>query len=578
MEVYQEKVGDLPLISYYIDQSNLVDELNNFYPLHGNWSGPPIGQLVKGWLLYIISECDHRLYTVEDWSRLHLQTLRVCLGCPDLEASAFQDDRLGKLLELFSQDTKWSSFQSSYNKHLLRLYSLETQTLRVDSVNVPSYRSNKVGSLFQYGHHKSHQAHTAQLKTMLVTLDPLSLPLCTYTVEGNRSDEVMYVPAIKQAQSSLTESGLLYVGDSKMANPTTSAYLASGGNYYLNPLSPPYFRKNDLEQGLDIAFCDASNIVLVTEKEEKTKEEVLIAKVYELPSRERFDEEQDLKWNERLILILSPQHAKQQIQDLEERLSRTHKALLERFLPRRYRKVWLQDNEKDEKKAQDFVDKLLEKERVKEYLDVQIIKSDPQSLHKQTKDNPIPLSIRVKPIEEAIKKDKNYAGWRAYGTNAPTDRLPAEEVLKCYREQFRIEHQFHRLLTKTTDLLPIYLKDEERIRALIKLLILALQFVCIIQCIARKTLNDEKLTLNNLVPGNKGRKVEKPTTEALLKRFNPIGIVWVKLPNQNAIVVLTNFDPIHQQILYSLKCPQDIYLTFSVLFNMSMNLVEQNSS
>lgn len=569
MEVYQEQVSDLPLLSHFIDKSNLMRHINNQYPTHGNWVGPDIGRLLKGWLLYIISECDHRLYTVEDWAAVHIHSLRVCLDYPELEAKAFQDDRLGKLLEIFSQDALWSTFQSAYTGELLRLYSLEADVVRVDSVNVPSYRSAKEGSLFQYGHHKRHQADTVHLKTMLVTLDPLSLPLSVYTVAGNRNDETIYVPTIQEAELSIGKKGILYVGDSKMANPTTSSYLVLGQNYYLNPLSEPYLSKKDFERYIQTALADTQNIVSVMET--TPKEVILVAKMYELPKRQRtftLDNQERLTWEDRVILILSPQHAQSEIQDLDNRLQSVQKELLERFLPRKYRRVWLQGNDKDEKNAQDFINNLLEKKRLKGLLDVQIVHTD---IEQQDQKQAIPLSIRLKRMTQEIDQLKSYAGWRAYCTNAPVHKLPTTQILKCYREQFRIEHQFHRLLTKTTDLLPIYLKDEERIKSLIRILILALQFVCIIQHTARQTLNESNEVLTDIVPGNKGRKVVKPTTEALLKRFKNISIVHINVDNLEPTALLTNFDPTHQIILNILRCPDDLYYKFTLLFNLSMN-------
>jgi hypothetical protein len=41
------------------------------------------------------------------------------------------------------------------------------------------------------------------------------------------------------------------------------------------------------------------------------------------------------------------------------------------------------------------------------------------------------------------------------------------------------------------------------------------------------TLGEQKAALTDIVPGNKGRKVEKPTTEALLKRFKFISVVHI---------------------------------------------------
>ena len=46
---------------------------------------------------------------------------------------------------------------------------------------------------------------------------------CSGCVSGETADDPLYVPAIKQVRDSLDVSGLLYVGDSKMAALATRA-------------------------------------------------------------------------------------------------------------------------------------------------------------------------------------------------------------------------------------------------------------------------------------------------------------------------------------------------------------------
>ena len=147
------------------------------------------------------------------------------------------------------------------------------------------------------------------------------------------------------------------------------------------------------------------------------------------------------------------------------------------------------------------------------------------------------------------------------------ERLQTKDVLPCYRQEFLIEQQFHKLLTKTTSLLPLYLKNEGRIDALIRILCLALQFVATIQYTARQQLAKQNEKMDDLVPGNKGRKTEKPTAEILLKRFSPVTAVWIKVPNQPLVAKLINFEPVHTKILKMLNCPDDLYVTFMNAFD-----------
>ncbi len=71
---------------------------------------------------------------------------------------------------------------------------------------------------------------------MLATLDPLGLPVATEVLSGEKADDPLYVPAIKRVRETLVTSGLLYIGDCKMAAIATRGYLAAGGDRYLCPL------------------------------------------------------------------------------------------------------------------------------------------------------------------------------------------------------------------------------------------------------------------------------------------------------------------------------------------------------
>ena len=47
----------------------------------------------------------------------------------------------------------------------------------------------------------------------LLSIDPWGMPVATQVVSGERADDPLYVPAIKQVRNRLGVSGLLYVGD-----------------------------------------------------------------------------------------------------------------------------------------------------------------------------------------------------------------------------------------------------------------------------------------------------------------------------------------------------------------------------
>lgn len=66
-----------------------------------------------------------------------------------------------------------------------------------------------------------HRPDLAQVKLMLSTLDPLGMPIATEVLPGNKADDPLYIPAIERVRSTLNHSGLLYIGDCKMAALST---------------------------------------------------------------------------------------------------------------------------------------------------------------------------------------------------------------------------------------------------------------------------------------------------------------------------------------------------------------------
>ena len=119
------------------------------------------------------------------------------------------------------------------------------------------------------------------------------------------------------------------------------------------------------------------------------------------------------------------------------------------------------------------------------------------------------------------------------------------------------------MLSKTTALLPINLKKDNRCAALVNLVILAMQFVSIIQHTARTELAKTQDAITDVVPGNKGKKVARPTAELLLRRLKTISCTCVALPDKTTVVQVLNFHPTHLKILKILRCPDDLYSTYA---------------
>lgn len=553
MEVIQEQVGDLVLLGGVLRRSGIVECLDTHFPVHGNWQGPSVGQLTMGWLMYILSECDHRVSHVEAWAGRHLRVLRWALSYPELEAKHFQDDRLGLVLEYFSRDESWLSAQQQFNERLLRIYDLRTEVVRLDSAHATSFRPED--ELFRYGARKKHQANLPQLKTMLAAMDPIGLPLSCLTVSGERADDNLYIETLQRARRSLPKQGLLYVGDSKLGNSANFAFIASSDNYYLSPLSKTQYSPDELRQSLEQLEDDPMEVL-------DAQGENTIALVSELKPRVRtYDQAsgQAFSWLERLFLVRSPDQAKRQGKKLLKNIRQAKIKLAERFVPRQGRKIFRVGQEQ---KAQAFIQRTLKQFKVHKWLEVDLLAGVADAKQKQA---PI-LKVAIRERTQAIQDAVRLMGWRAFATNAPASLLDGEKLIHCYRREYLIEQQFHRLLSKTTALLPIYLQKPNRIKALIRLLLPALQFSAMIQHQVRQRLKQTKKYLNDIIPGNPGRKVDRPTCKAMLKTFCGVAAVWVVLEPGQIRAQISHLRPVNIQILNLLGLAGDLYEQFALSF------------
>ena len=232
--IITERVDDVPLLLEQMKRMELPTLIDQHFSAHGNWYGLSLGWVSTIWLSSMVSRGDHRLAHVEPWVANRLLTLQTSTD-QDVERLDFTDDRLEIVLRHFSDDRRWAQFESHMNQHTVRVYALRTERVHVDSTTASAYAKVSEEGLFQFGHSKDHRPDLPQGKVMQAVLDPLGMPLATDVVSGERADDPLYVPCLKRVQQSLGRSGLLFVGDCKMAAHDTRAFIALAGDYYLCP-------------------------------------------------------------------------------------------------------------------------------------------------------------------------------------------------------------------------------------------------------------------------------------------------------------------------------------------------------
>ena len=434
VSIENERVDDIPLLLAQLCEPRVSELLNECFPTHGNWDGLSLGHLVAVWLTFIMSESNHRLSHLQPWAAGRLQTLRAALGV-DLVETDFTDDRLAQALDYLSADEGWQQFEDGLNRHLIRIYDLHGETVRLDSTTAKSYGEVTADGLLRFGHSKDHRPDLPQLKINVSTLDPLGLPLTATIVSGEKADDPLYVPEVERVRETLQRRGLLYVGDSKMAALETRLHLAAGGDYYLCPLPATQVAPAQLAELLAPVLSGELKPVAIKRRNDETGRVEKIAEGYEYTvSREAEHEGRRVQYEERRLVVCSLQLARAQKKGLAQRVK---KAAAE--IKRRNQKKRGKARPKTEAEWQAAVEKMLRKYRVVGLLEVTCEVERSARPVRAYKDRPATVRVaeewRVRVVinRAALEQAQAVLGWRVYATNAPVEKLSLTQAVLAYR-------------------------------------------------------------------------------------------------------------------------------------------------
>jgi transposase len=527
VSIENERVDDIPLLLAQLCELRVSELLNECCPTHGNWDGWSLGHLVAVWLTFMMSESNHRLSQLQPWAAGRLQTLRAALGV-DLVETDFTDDRLAQALDYLSAHEGWQQFEDGLNRHLLRIYDLNGETVRLDSTTAKSYGEVTAEGLLRFGHSKEHRPDLPQLKINVSTLDPLGLPLTATIVSGEKAEDPLYVPEVERVRETWQRRGLLYVGDSQMAALETRLHLAAGGDYYLCPLPATQVAPAQLAEVLARVLSGELKPGAIKRRNDETGRLEKIAEGYEYTvSSEAEHEGRRVQYEERRLVVCSLQLARAQKKGLAQRVK---KAAAE--IKRLNQKQRGKPRPKTEAEWQAAVEKMLRKYRVVGLLEVTSQGERSARPVRAYKDHPATVRVaeewrvRVTINRAALEPAQAVLGWRVYATNAPVEKLSLTQAGLAYRGSPVIERGFRRLKGPLS-LTPLYLTTTARLTGRVRVLLIGLRVLGLIEYKARRALAERGAQIAGLTKGLPKKATARPTTEARLRVFEGIPLISI---------------------------------------------------
>jgi transposase len=522
--VKQERIDDIPLLLGMMRRMKIGEIIDKHQGTHHLHQGLSNGKLALGWLAYILSESDHRKSAVQDWANKHQQTLASFFGTP-LRPHEFNDDRLGIVLNYLAA-APWDDLEGDLFVSCFDVYELPTDVFRVDATASCGYHTTAPDGIMQLGHSKDHRPDLPQLKIMAAVTQPMAFLVSSAVVPGNETDDGLYWPTITEVKKKVGGSGLLFCGDCKMAALETRGRIAGAGDYYLTPLPNIGETAQQIDSWIDTAFQkDEAGQLQLFHKRTKEEEPELIGKGYEFSRTCSVEvDNREVTWIERVQVVQSLSHLKSQKARLEKGLQQAQGELGRLTKAGKGRKIWRQEEDlrasiaaiEKEKGVAGLLEVLVSKE-VKEKK-----KYGKPGRPTETALAEVEVDVRyritqVRRKEEQIAAKENRLGWRAFATNAPEKRLTLEGSVLTYREGGGLERPFHQMKDAPLGIRPLFVKRDEQIMGLTRLVLLGLRVLTLIEIVVRGKLAEGGEELEGLHEGQKNKKEGKPTAKRLLR-------------------------------------------------------------
>jgi transposase len=254
-------------------------------------------------------------------------------------------------------------------------------------------------------------------------------------------------------------------------------------------------------------------------------------------------------WTEQVFLVHSPSHEQKQAEGLAKRLA-TATAKLLALTPTvgRGRKQISQLTELEQKATT-----IIKAHRLVGLIDYTFELQPPTKTHQARYQ-----ITAVTPNQIALGEHQQDFGWRLYVSNAPASQLSLAQAVSIYREEWILEHGFHRFKGKSLGADPLFVQRDDQVVGLLNLLSLGLRLLTLIEFVVHRQLTQTQNTLTGLYPENPKKSTNRPSTERLLKVFDHMTLTIFTVEGQSHRH-LPSLTPLQTQIIQLLGFSPRIY-------------------
>ena len=531
LSAFSQKVGPLPILAAYLEKLNLRPLLRQALPQAR--SVEAVELLLKSILLE-----PQALYRIAEWAQRW--DPRWIGSVPS------GDDAVGRALErLFTADR--ASLLTAVVVQAVQVFALRLDQLHNDSTTVSfagAYLHQKPQAVqLRRGVNKDHRPDLKQLVYSLTISADGAVPVHYKAYHGNRTDDTTHWETWQSLRQLFGRADFLYVADCKLCVRQTLLQIDAADGRFITTL--PALRRETEQFDSE---CLASLVRWETLWKRRCARAAKRSETFEVASGFY-----QMSEGFRLYWYRSSEKTRRDAQDRQERLERALRQLQKLTLRHR-----------TEKALRNAAQKILAKNRVESWIPWEVRlelqtrykrlrrrSSQETAAYQQVRQKVPALHYQID--EPAVARSRIMDGVFPLGTNTS---LSALDVLKKYKNQPYLEKR-HALFKSTLAVAPVFLKNNDRVEALMLVYFLAQFLTALLERTVRKNMAREKISALPILP--EGRDSKTPTVEQMFGQFDRCQCIQITQNNELIKTVREPLSDLQRELLRLLEVDPAIY-------------------
>lgn len=531
LSIHPVRLGALPIVERYINDLQIESILKRFVSANAR-DKIPVWKTLSIILCNIILQ-RHPLYKIGQWA---LEKKLI----PESKSACMTDDRIGRSLDrLF--DTDRASLITEIVLKATDVFGLNIDRVHNDSTSITlngeytNYKSTKAAKP-KRGINKDFRPDLRQLVFSLTVAGDGAIPLHFKVWDGNTTDDTTHLRNWIALRNLIGKADFTYVADSKLCVRQTMCFINSEGGKFITVLPETRSEIGQFKQWIqdnNPQWQETSN-----EKNPRGKD---------LPRRIFYTYDSPVASSEgfRIIWI------KSSLKQLDDEQRRTGKiGACEEELS-----ALASKKHRNKEKLKKAIETILNNYHTASYFNWKISVITEEHFKQMQRGRPDKNTQYRKIVKQRyqltwcqnvqqILFDSQYDGIFPLITN--NTKISAAEILTIYKYQPRLEKRFEQLKT-VYNVAPVFLKNPQRIEALLTLYFIALLVTGLVERNIRNSMAQQMIESIPIYPEE--RACKSPTSDKILELFSDIRLQFIMQNGKRIQTVEDQFSDIQKKVL-----------------------------